>query len=83
MEEKIEIDGVQTEYLPSDKYGSQFAQFEKIAVGRMVTVYTRDNANTQPQPVKARVVYVHPEKRFYVVEYDSGVRESFIWGCAS
>lgn len=70
-------------YVPSDKRGSQYAQNDSVKLGAFVHIHFRDTMKEAPVMVKAKVVYVHPKRRFYVVEYGNGIREAFIWGCAS
>ncbi len=51
-----------------------------VRVGDTVTrcpVSFSDTEDKQSGPLKGKVVYVHPEGRFHVVEFGSGVREGF------
>ena len=54
-----------------------------MKVGDMISVQSAvPDERTQAMKAvmrKARVVYVHPKQRFYVVEFSSGVRESFFF----
>ena len=31
------------------------------------------------RPMRAKITYIHPNNRFYAVEFESGVRESFMF----
>ncbi len=37
-----------------------------------------DTAHEKAKPMKGVVVYIHPKGRFHVVEFDQGIRESFL-----
>lgn len=54
-----------------------------MKVGDMISVQSAvPDERTQAMKTvlrKARVVYIHPKQRFYVVEFSSGVRESFFF----
>lgn len=30
------------------------------------------------RPMRGKVMYIHPKNRYYVVEFESGIRESFM-----
>ena len=52
-----------------------------MQVGDTVSVkaHTLDERTQRVQTVmrKAQVIYIHPKHRFYTVQFESGVRESF------
>lgn len=54
-----------------------------MKVGDMISVQSAvPDERTQAMKAvmrKARVIYIHPKHRFYVVEFSSGVRESFFF----
>lgn len=56
-------------------------QVGEIVYRRPITTGESDADNREAKLVKGRVVYVHPEGRFHVVEFGEGpraVRESFL-----
>ena len=38
-----------------------------------------ETRKTVQRPLRGNVMYIHPKKRFYVVEFESGIRESFMF----
>ena len=55
---------------------------EDLHLGERVTVFVSDAWNKSPQPRQGSVCYIHPEKRYYTVEFRPGNRSSFPWGFA-
>ena len=46
-------------------------------VSVMTDVWDPQNMTSEKRLRKATVVYIHPDMRYYVVEYANGIRESF------
>ncbi len=54
----------------------------ELQIGDMVEVWPAVTQDRCPGPQWARVCWIHPQRRYYQVEYRSGGRESFPWGFA-
>lgn len=42
----------------------------------MADVWGRQNMTSQKRLRRATVIYIHPDFRYYTVEYENGIRES-------
>lgn len=51
---------------------------ESVQVGDFVSRHPVTFDTRDGRPVHGRVVWVHPAGRFHVVEFEKGVRESFM-----
>jgi hypothetical protein len=47
----------------------------KLQIGDTVTVPV--NSWTSLPPQKGKVVYIHPKRRFFTVQFDNGIKESY------
>lgn len=54
---------------------------DNLRIGDTVTVITErcdmEHVRFETVPTKGKVVYIHPAGRYYTVEYDNRIRESF------